>query len=508
MADRKKVLHKHRASTGTVQIDTVLNQYDTHLGFSIIIAYGTHAAIVLEGPRVVWRERTDNKIVAILTFWTFKIQASSSTDSIVSFGALRSLVLNHDDEDDRMNDEDASPSSLYHRPTLVASVTDDDEEDDWTMTLQEPKKTHHGAIGFLLRYETMARQQDTENVTTLAYMRPCMERLRELGGRQFGRGDDGLLVRDQVRYSDLKIAFETLKLQPSNVEFCKTDQQLMMVLEWLTQHETSDDATITWAEFLQAYKIAIVGMQTLQHLPMSSTARARAKDRTMAMLSLFDENSSAVLTNKTFNASVSGSAMGTSTSNDEQAWTDTASATEESSKIKVNFSSSQPRTGYARGFLLFIFKTLFLASIVVFISLSHDDLFTVANNANVFVESNLDQIHLLSMAHPTTDGQPMLELDDVSTAFSQPDVNAILKPLSVSDTHVEIAIAPSVASSTTNNKALPAALLGSIVGATGAPLILLQASNVALLGVGVLLPLLFDLNSGLALSNDDWSGME
>jgi hypothetical protein len=188
------------------------------------------------------------------------------------------------------------------------------------------------ALAYLLRYETMVRQQEAEDMATIDHMRPCVERLQELAGinrnstnmnYQTAHTED--VLTQEISYGQLKTALERLEQSQHNVEsekaataaaatceFMTTDRQLMMVLRLLTKSvpsttsisdsdtesassSSSDEGpdnshlTITWAEFLQCYKTCIVGMLTLQHLPANtnSQVRARTRDRTLSMLSLF-----------------------------------------------------------------------------------------------------------------------------------------------------------------------------------------------------------------------------
>jgi hypothetical protein len=201
------------------------------------------------------------------------------------------------------------------------------------------------ALAYLLRYETMVRQQEAEDMATIDHTRPCVERLQELAGMHmnssgkhsnsstFQQAED--VLTQEISYAQLKTALEQLEqshLEQQQVvkggdeaatatrEFMTTDRQLMMVLRLLTKSvpattDTDTDSassntsseedqdtnnnkynisnlTITWAEFLQCYKTCIVGMMTLQHLPASNSAnsqvRARTRDRTLSMLSLFE----------------------------------------------------------------------------------------------------------------------------------------------------------------------------------------------------------------------------
>lgn len=100
----------------------------------------------------------------------------------------------------------------------------------------------------------------------------------------------------EVSYASLRKALEILEMQ-GPVEFMTTDRQLMMILRLLTQSTpndrrgASDTATLTWAELVQCYKTCIIGMTTLQHLSRQDDTRQRTRDRTLAMLALFEPQS-------------------------------------------------------------------------------------------------------------------------------------------------------------------------------------------------------------------------
>jgi hypothetical protein len=201
-------------------------------------------------------------------------------------------------------------------------------------------------IAYLIRYETMVRQQEAEDMAVWAHVGPCMVRLMELIHSMEQHPHDHMpshapsvvpphvvLLQEEVSFVQLKLALQALEaLSPppspgrleiqhdttpkaaAVVECMTTDRQLMMILRLLTQKVVLDTDTssststttpmigLTWAEFVQCYKICIIGMITLQHLPIpsqsqsssssvttaTSVVRTRARDRTLAMLSLFE----------------------------------------------------------------------------------------------------------------------------------------------------------------------------------------------------------------------------
>jgi hypothetical protein len=195
------------------------------------------------------------------------------------------------------------------------------------------------ALEFLLRYETMVRQQEAENMSVVSHLKPCLERLQELVFKEGqdlpssnsevvrtnGKETSSDAITDDLKrtisYSDLRKGLDILdrKVQERKVlsgpgndttscvvpEFMLTDRQFMMVLRILTSsvsHELSDDSLITWAEIIQCYKICISGMVALEHLTLSPERkqmttvednhqetghRQRVRDRTLTVLSFF-----------------------------------------------------------------------------------------------------------------------------------------------------------------------------------------------------------------------------
>ena len=186
------------------------------------------------------------------------------------------------------------------------------------------------ALDFLVQYEIMIQQQEAENLVTLDHMQATLERLQQVilgspsqqirsNNRMITTGTNntcistgdrnGCVWQRKIRFSDLQCALERLELQ-GTMECLTIDRQLMMVLRVILERanlssssgrnetegelEMSGNTTpldITWAEFVQCYKTCIVGMQTLQLLPGPSLARDRSRDRTLAMMSLFDMES-------------------------------------------------------------------------------------------------------------------------------------------------------------------------------------------------------------------------
>jgi hypothetical protein len=208
------------------------------------------------------------------------------------------------DEPSRAESDRGLPPS----PTSEEIYEDEDDLKDPHAALVDhvraDNRNNREALAYLLRYETMVRQQEAEDMATLAHLRPCLERLQELlpaveekkeGSPE--KSSEEKAWTKQISYGSLRKALDVLELQ-GPTEFMTTDRQLMMILRLLTQsssdrhHSPSEDeATLTWAELVQCYKTCIVGMTSLQHLPHQDDTRQRARDRTLAMLALFEPQS-------------------------------------------------------------------------------------------------------------------------------------------------------------------------------------------------------------------------
>lgn len=170
-----------------------------------------------------------------------------------------------------------------NKPYLVGSTTEDDDS-AVTHTNDQPL-VNRQAIAYLLRYETMVRQQEAEHMATLAHLRPLLESLSE---RQLISTlvDSDLNLEKEISFQQLKDALDTI--EHSSHSYMKTDLQLMMALKTMVVKNTEEEnGSITWAEFMQCYKTIVAGMQTLQHIH-EPNCRARAKDRTLSMISLFE----------------------------------------------------------------------------------------------------------------------------------------------------------------------------------------------------------------------------
>ncbi|GKY92363.1 hypothetical protein MPSEU_000207200 [Mayamaea pseudoterrestris] len=206
-------------------------------------------------------------------------------------------------------------------PQLVPSVTedDDDEDDDEEkenvgMPYPTPRhniinqrrssiiENNNHAIAYFLRYETSIRQQEAGDMATMAHLRSCIERILELSGvNEAAKKSDADLLMQQISFGDLDKARQKLEASNRddiNPEFMTTDQQVMMVLRTVTEDlEEHDKAVeITFAEFVQAYKLCITGIEALQNLPATTKpdARNRARNRILSMLRLFDAGSTSL----------------------------------------------------------------------------------------------------------------------------------------------------------------------------------------------------------------------
>ena len=186
-------------------------------------------------------------------------------------------------------------------------------------------KHHEDSAAFLKRYETMLRQQDSGNIATLDHIRPCLERLEQLiqhlpSGKTTNESQFSTIIGlptgttnknkhtvwdRELRFSDLKRVVEALDQSDTATPEClTTDRQLMMILRRIVQHVDDNEAnnaidlskiTITWAELVHCYKICVSGMETLQLLQYPSSERSRIRFRTLALIALFDNESTSAL---------------------------------------------------------------------------------------------------------------------------------------------------------------------------------------------------------------------
>jgi len=223
----------------------------------------------------------------------------------------------NDKDDEIMNNYSNISSPEQSEPSNL--LLDPNNNNDNTTNNNKNNVENKEALAFLLRYESMVRQQEAEDMACWFHVRPCLEQILALGSDDDDDDDDNIMstptkklimentscniMERTISYKVLKRALTALELS-SNV--ITTDRQLMMVLRTLTNKVVSskdggannsktDNMTLTWAEFLQCYKTVVNGMQTLQHLPGSSVERSRARDRTLSSLSLFQPPSTKLL---------------------------------------------------------------------------------------------------------------------------------------------------------------------------------------------------------------------
>ena len=162
----------------------------------------------------------------------------------------------------------------------------------------------------------MVLQQEAEEVATLTYIRPLLDRLQSLGKQQSASGsqltfdtnksNESLysdLCQRSITYGEINRALDLLEGETPEKQFITQDKQLMMILKLLTHKhsEAADDVPITWAEIIHCYRMCILGMSTLKHMPKDQykAVRLRAKDRILSQLSLFELPSTKLLNEQT-----------------------------------------------------------------------------------------------------------------------------------------------------------------------------------------------------------------
>jgi hypothetical protein len=189
------------------------------------------------------------------------------------------------------------------RPLLVAATT---EDDDSAMTrLPDESIVDRNAIAYLLRYETMVRQQEAEHMATLDHLRPL---LKYLSDNRISDNDAEDELQREFDIDQLRIIKDAVDDLPQ-MYYLKTDLQLNLAIDTIIEkHSTINtdgneepDSSLTWAEFLQCYKTIVTGMQTLQRI-QDPHLRSRAKHRTLTMISTFGNQNS----NKTDDLARSG----------------------------------------------------------------------------------------------------------------------------------------------------------------------------------------------------------
>lgn len=227
-----------------------------------------------------------------------------------------------------------------------------------------PSKTSsdRSALAYLLRYETLVRSQDVEDAATSDHLRPLFDRLMDLGSDSACTADNGktlskavdadipglipshsastdegdlaaaagtISVEHILTYAAMRVALAKLdaeaSMAPSDAKYSNggdgtsevltTDRQCMLLLRTIVDangspsndDESGNPAGLTYAEFLQVYKVIVGGMQTLQRIPKKegddagSTAssiskndtRLKIRERTLNLIKLFGPSNAA-----------------------------------------------------------------------------------------------------------------------------------------------------------------------------------------------------------------------
>jgi hypothetical protein len=212
----------------------------------------------------------------------------------------------------------------FEQPDLVPTTTEDTEETHSSKATNNGESNRLEVASFLLQYETMISQQEAEEAFTFQYILPLLDRLHSLGNevKEFGEkacntsfpntrdAHHNDLWKRSFTYGHLKWALDFLEAGEQDTlqsESCMgQDKQLMLILRMLTQkhsvsmaEESAEEVSITWAEIVHCYRVCILGMLTLKHLPKPSAVRSRAKNRILAQLSLFEMPTRALLNETT-----------------------------------------------------------------------------------------------------------------------------------------------------------------------------------------------------------------
>ena len=211
--------------------------------------------------------------------------------------------------------------SLYS-PSIVPSVTQDEHEEfhnhdddhhDPSSLRNVPEIVEYNAEKFLNLYEQMLATQDKEHSATIAYLRPILEILESSSSSSSTYDDDNdyhngtsktsqpfqdhhqFCMSREIQYSTLKQAIFRIE-HDDRYDFIRKDAQLSMVLNTLAkqnvfasgeEEEGGGDAFISWGEIVQCYKACVLGMQTLQGVPMAGYIRNRTCDRSKSMVLTF-----------------------------------------------------------------------------------------------------------------------------------------------------------------------------------------------------------------------------
>ena len=197
---------------------------------------------------------------------------------------------------------------------LVNKITEDEDDRHAApnpILTNMQKKNQTSTESFLQNYGTMMKQQETEYTVTLSYLRPLLRNLELLAWMEtsergpgqmitiYGNDDDDeKCLSRELTYAELRRALEKLE-KNSSYEYMTADSQFMLALRTLTSNDQLVDGvnwnpseeSITWAEFVQCYRVCIVGMQALEKIPQPKDTRARARDRSLLMMRHFQQGS-------------------------------------------------------------------------------------------------------------------------------------------------------------------------------------------------------------------------
>ena len=199
------------------------------------------------------------------------------------------------------------------RHDLVNTITEDEDDHRGTsvnsiiLEKNDTRNKKYHRESFLDSYGTMMKQQEIEYAVTVSYLRPLLRNLELLAWMEnsnnghgqmittyYNDHDDQSCLLRELSYAELHRALEKLE-KSSAYGYMTADHQFMLTLRMLTRNEQLLDGVnwnptedrITWAEIVQCYRICIVGMQALGDIPDPKDTRARARDRSMSMMSQF-----------------------------------------------------------------------------------------------------------------------------------------------------------------------------------------------------------------------------
>jgi len=165
-----------------------------------------------------------------------------------------------------------------------------------------PSSTHDELGVFLAKYEKMVKRQDAEDKMTTEYLFEVFERLggatgSEQGGAGSSEGGVPSLVAPPPTTSLNPIYSSAVPrrrlLQTWNSITAggdhkyTADDQLGMVMDALRKTDLPDGSTVSFAEFVQAYKAIIITMQALDLCPSTAPSATVFRIRTRSRLEAF-----------------------------------------------------------------------------------------------------------------------------------------------------------------------------------------------------------------------------